>query len=79
VDLVGVVAPGRRGGHDDFLTRLGDAASDDIEAFDLAVLEVAKAEHGARLLLSQLVHDLSFLSGLVEPVDKEGVTTCDAP
>ena len=58
---------------------IDDEASDDIEAFDLAVLEVAKAEHRARLLLSQLVHGLPFWSGLVEPVDKEGVTTCDAP
>ena len=53
-DLVVVVAPGRRA------VATANEASDDIEAFDLAVLEVAKAEHRARLLLSQLVHGLSF-------------------
>jgi hypothetical protein len=68
-DLVGVVAPGRRAA-----VTIEREASDDIEAFDLAVLEVAKAENRARLLLSQLVHHLPFLSGLVEPIDKEGVT-----
>jgi hypothetical protein len=65
-DLVVVVAPGRRAA-----VTIPCEASDDIEAFDLAVLEVAKAEHRARLRLSQLVHDLPFWSGLVEPVDKK--------
>jgi hypothetical protein len=73
---VDVVAAGRRDG---CAATTDCEASDDIEAFDLAVLEVAKAEHRACLLLSQFVHGLSFLEGLVEPVDKEGVTICDAP
>jgi hypothetical protein len=83
LDDVGVVAPG--GGLRGAATAAAgvawvvDEASDDIEAFDLAVLEVAKAEHRARRLLSQLVHVLPFSSGLVEPMDKEGVTSCDAP
>jgi hypothetical protein len=72
-DLVCVVAPGRRAA-----VTIPREAPDDIEALDLAVLEVAEAEHRARLLLSQLVHDLPFLLGLAEPVDEEGVTTCDA-
>jgi hypothetical protein len=53
-DLVVVVAPSGR-------AAIADEASDDIEAFDLAVLEVAKAEHRARLLLCWLVHGLPFL------------------
>jgi hypothetical protein len=53
-DLVVVVAPSRRE------VATADEASDDIEAFDLAVLQVAKAEHGAGLLC-QLVHGLPFL------------------
>jgi hypothetical protein len=68
-----VVAPSRR------VAATANEASDDIEALDLVVLEVTKAEHRARLLLSLLVHDFPFLSGLVEPIEKNGVTTCDAP
>jgi hypothetical protein len=67
-DLVVVVAPRRCG------TAPDDEASDDIETFDLAVLEVAKAEHRAGLLFSRLVHDFPLLSGLVEPIDNKGVT-----
>ena len=53
-DLVVVVAPGRRA------VATANEASDDIEAFDLAVLEIAKAEHRARLRFSQLVHGFPF-------------------